>query len=411
MRVISFSTRSIQPAIFKIICYLALMLFCLKCSSPTKNLKTLTVKETAGVNRDLEYIRVQVAAGQVSPLSIRDENGRALIPGQLLSSQQTSQDEFLLEYIFPVSVGANETRQFELVFEESPLQVEKLTVSGDDLALKVENSYFIADLTAIKATADNGIQPGQLAGLVLKQFNNQLLERGHIAMHWAPSFQKGESGYKTMAHLRPDSFYVSREGPYQASIFRRGYVTGYEEILVNGTYKFFAGLPYFTFSSAMKIEKNVELTLLRNNEMTMDSLFTHLVFPDANGTVREFSLYDPQTPEMLDKDRIPDDVAWICFYHADHQYAFGSIKLKYDNTNLSGGQSPTFQKHTKISRASNGGRYWDRRLIHLQETLVPKGSRYSETNAYLIFAVNPEDSSASIREYFQRLNNPLEVDY
>ena len=137
--------------------------------------------------------------------------------------------------------------------------------------------------------------------------------------------------------------------------------------------------------------------MLRNNEMTMDSLFTHVMFPDANGTVREFSLYDPQTPEALDKDRIPDDVAWICFYHADHQYAFGSIKLKYDNTNLSGGQSPTFQKHTKISRASNGGRYWDRRLIHLQETLVPKGSRYSETNAYLIFAVNPEDPSASIR--------------
>lgn len=412
MIITTLSKPPIQSAVFKATAWVYLVLILISCAPDSKDLKTLKVKETAGITRDLEYIEVKVTADQVSPLSIREEKGLELIPGQLLSSEKTADTKFLLEYIFPVTIGANETKVFELVFEESPLQGEALTVSGSGLELKLENSHFVADLTSIKATAENGLQPGQLAGLELKQFDDQLLERGHLAMHWTPSFQKQVGdGYKTMAHLRPDSFFVSREGPYMATIFRQGSVKGYEGINLSGEYHFFAGLPYFTFSSEMVMEDSVGLMLLRNNEMTMDSLFTHLMFASPNGSVREFPLYGPRTIEALDKDRIPDNVDWLFFYHDSLEYAFGSIRLEYDNTNLSGGQSPTFEKHTKISASAKGGRYWDRRLIHLQKTLVPKGSRYFDKNAYLTFKINPEDPSDKAWEYFHRLNNPLEVTY
>ena len=412
MTIITLPTLSVHSAIFKVASCISLILTFFACSPETKNLKTLQVKETAGINRDLEYIEVKVTADQISPLSIREEKGQQLISGQLLNSEEKAAGKFLLEYIFPVSVEANETKVFELVFEESPFQGEKLTVSGSGLELKFENSHFVADLTSVKATPENGLQAGQLAGLVLKRFDNQLLERSHLAMHWTPSFQKEEGGgYKTMAHLQPDSLFVGSDGYYLSTVFRGGYVQGYEEIHVTGTYSFFAGLPYFTFSSEMIMEDSVELMLLRNNEMTMDSLFTHLMFAGSDGEVIEFPLYDPQTFEDLDKNRIPDDVDWICFYNAGQEYAFGSIRLQYDNTNLSGNPSPTFEKHTKLSASANNGRYWDRRLIHLQKTIVPEGSRYFEKSAYLIFQINPEDPSAKIREYFLRLNNPLEVTY
>ncbi|NER84404.1 MAG: hypothetical protein F6K42_33715 [Leptolyngbya sp. SIO1D8] len=404
-------TLPAQPAISMTAGWLSLLLIFVACSPGNQNNTTIKVKEMAGINRDLEYVTVTVTADQVSPLSIREEKGDLLTPGQLLNSEKGPDGKFLLEYIFPVTIKANETKVFDLVFDSSPVRGEGLTVSGSGLELKLENSWFIADLTAVKATPENGLQAGQLSGLVLKQFNDQLLERGHIDMHWTPSFQKEDMGYKTMAHLKPDSIFVNREGPYLSMIFRKGHVKDYEEILVSGAYRFFAGLPYFTFSSEMIMEDSVELVLLRNNEMTMDSLFTHLMFPGPDGEVVELPLYGTGTVKDLDKNRIPDDVDWICFYNADLRYAFGSIRLAYDNTNLSGAPSPTFEKHTKLSAASRGGRYWDRRLIHLQKTLVPEGSRYADKNAYLIFEIDPQDPSAKIREYFQRLSNPLEVEY
>ncbi|MDN5211741.1 hypothetical protein QQ020_06755 [Fulvivirgaceae bacterium BMA12] len=398
-----------QPLMIKKACVLMLPIFVL-CACQTKELTTLLVTETAGIGRDLEYITVALNAGEISPVSLREaEKESGLIAGQLLKAKKDSSGKFLLEYIFPVTVGAHESKKFEIVFLEGDPPQEGLITHGTGLELKLENTHFIADLTSTKATAENGLEPGQVAGLVLKQFNNQLLERSHIDMHWAPSFRKEGLSYKTLGHVRPDSVFVNSEGPYLSTIFRKGNVKQYEEICVTGTYQFFAGLPYFTFSSEMLMEDDVALTLLRNDEMTMDSLFTHLMFPGDNGEIREIELYASNTIEDLDRDRIPDDVNWLCFYHTDLKYALGSIRIAYDNTNMNGGQSPTFQKHTKISAGVNGGRYWNRRLIHEEKTLVPKGSRYIEKNAYLVFAVNSKDPSAQIRDYFQRISNPLKV--
>ncbi len=401
----------VRSLMIKKTCVLTLSVFFL-CTCQTKKFTTVSVTETVGIDRDLEYITVAINAEKISPVSLREAGEESgLIPGQLLKAKRDATGNFLLECIFGVSLEAHETKTFEIVFQEGDPPQESIITDGTGLELKLENRHFIADLTSIKATAENGLGPGQVAGLVLKRFNNQLLERGHIDMHWAPSFRKEGLSYKTLGHIQPDSIFIDSDGPYLSTIFRKGYVKRYEEICVAGTYQFFAGLPYFTFSSDMLIEDDVELTLLRNDEMTMDSLFTHLMFPGDNGEIREIELYAPNTIEDLDQDRIRDDIDWLCFYHADLKYAFGSIRMEYDNTNLEGSQSPTFQKHTKISAGANGGRYWNRRLIHEEKTLVPKGSRYQEKNAYLIFSVNSKDPSAQIQDYFQRISNPLKVSY
>ncbi len=254
---------------------------------------------------------------------------------------------------------------------------EQLKIEGTDLNLKVENEYFIADLTDVKATSENGLGAGQLAGLILKQFDNQLLERSHINMHWSPSFQREGQDYKTFGHMKEDSVLIE-QGPYRLSIFRSGTVPGFDAIRLNVEYQFFAGLPYFSFTSEIIAEDSLEVILLRNDEMTMDSLFTHVRFPRPSGEIKTVPMYDGFSIESLGKDPIRDDADWLYFYNEHHSYAFGSIRLNYDNKNLDGRSSALYKEHTKITNASNGGRYWNRLLVHDQKTLVPRGSRYFE---------------------------------
>ena len=228
-------------------------------------------------------------------------------------------------------------------------------------------------------------------------------------MHWAPNFQREGADYKTFGHMEDQEVTVER-GPYQLKILRWGYVPGYEAIRLKVEYQFYAGLPYFLFSSEMIFEDSTELILLRNDEMTMDSLFTHVVYPDPNGIVLDVPMYDGYSVDSLARDPIPHDVDWLYFRNELHGYAYGSIRLEYDNRNLDGQPSALYGEHTKISRASGGGRYWNRRLVHDHLTLVPQGSRYFERNAYLVFKPDRNEPGREIQRYFDRLTNPLIVE-
>lgn len=389
-----------------------LIVSCTSCMD-SQPLYVFTVTESSGIARELEYIEVgillQGPLDSEQALSIREKDQSDLIEGQFLGLAKQTNGKHILQYLFPISLGANQTKVFEVVSRKGTSQLEHLKIEGTDLNLKVENAYFIADLTNVKASSGNGLGSGQLAGLQLKQFDNQLLERTHINMHWSPNFQREGLDYKTFGHMKDDSVRIE-QGPYRLSIFRSGYVPGYEAIRLNVEYQFYAGLPYFFFTSEMIAEDSVELILLRNDEMTMDSLFTHVVFPRPNGEILSVPMYDGYSVDSLAKDPIQDEVDWLYFYNEHENYAFGSIRLNYDTKNMDGGSSALYGEHTKISKASGGGRYWNRRLVHDHKTLVPKGSRYFEENAYIVFRSDLEDPGAEIEQSFKRLTSPLRVE-
>ncbi len=383
-------------------------------SEPTAILK-LIVSEKAGMDRSLEYIEIEVPLKDKSrengDICLKEVNNTELIAGQILDTISRPSGQRFLRCIFPVSMGANSTKSFEIVHGTAELRNEILKYQGQDINIKIENSDFIADLTDVKATAENGLGSGQLAGLILKHFNNQLLQRTHINMHWAPNFQKEGLDYKTFGHIQnPDRLDVIK-GPYTFSLYRSGSVDGYEEIRVNCMYQFYAGLPYFTFSSEILIKEDTELMLLRNDEMTMDSLFTHVTYLHSDGKGNTVGLYEGDAIDQLAEDPIHDDATWLYFYNQYKKYAFGSIRMEYDNTNLNGEPSPLYGEHTKITRSAGNGRYWNRRLINDHNTLLPAGSRYRAKNAYLIFKLEDRDPSITIKEYYKKLSQPLEVKY
>lgn len=396
---------------------LILISFMIMFSSCTKTepIISFSVTETAGLARMHEYIEIMVSSERSSEISngicIKEKESERLISVQILDSIVQATGEMTYTALFPVSIEAHETKRYEVVSGKGPLHEEQLTIDGTGLNLKVENSFFIADITDVKATPDNGLGSGQLAGLVLKQFQNQLLQRSHINMHWAPNFQKEALNYKTFGHIRETDSLFIKKGPYLTTIYKSGYVNEYKEIRVTYKYQFYAGLPYFLFSSEMRMEKDIELFFLRNDELTMDSLFTHVMFLHPDGEMNTIALYEGNQIEELAEDPIRDDATWVCFYHDELKYGFGSIRLEYDNTNTEGQPSPLYENHTKISLSANNGRYWNRRLIHDHTSHIPKGSRYCEKNAYLVFHAFPEEPSDEINAYHKQLIHPLQIHY
>lgn len=394
----------------------SLLLLLISCGEePGGPLVTFSVSEPAGLQREIEYIEIGVPVESRYDISngflIREIGKTNDIQGQIIASRELSSDSISYTCLFPVSLEAHGKRTFEVHRGTGSLPDAHLKISGTGTNLQVENVFYQAVLTDKKATEENGLGSGQLAGLVLNDFKGQLLERSHINMHWAPNFQKESLDYRTFGHIKnPDSLLVIK-GPYLLSLYKSGKVPDYPEIDVRYHYRFYGGLPYFLFTSEMNFNSDVELMLLRNDEMTMDSLFTHVMFSEPGGKVKTIELYDEEAMKKLEEDPIRDDAAWLCFYNEEAKYAFASIRLKYDNTNARGDKSPLYEPHTKITSSANNGRYWNRRLIHDHNTVVPEGSRYSEMNAYLLFRLNPDDPVSPIHDCLKQLVNPVRVDY
>ncbi len=382
---------------WKTLLYPLILLLC----SCKADLYIVEVAECDGIDRPLEFIRITLPcfpSGYKNGISLKGKGPGEPVAGQFLGESGNGTGS---TYIFPISIGANQEKRYRVTSRPGDVPV-RLETTGEQLDLLIENEYFIADLTG-----HHGIGTGHLTSLQLKYEGGPLLHRSNLDMHWAPSFQKTGMAYKTMSHVHIDSSYVVR-GPYFTSVFKQGSVEDYEEIELQGEYQFFAGSPFFIFSSEILVEQAVSLVMLRNDEMTMDSLFTHVVYPvgDSFGTS---ALYDREEFQWLKKNPIEDDAPWLAFYHSGNKYASGCIRLQYNNLNPEGMPSPLMNPHTRITKASKGGRYWNRMLIIDRETEVPAGSRYLETNAYFAISFEGKDPSEEIEALRNRIMHPVNV--
>ncbi|MBM1105744.1 hypothetical protein JQC67_06325 [Aurantibacter crassamenti] len=375
--------------------------------SKTKNIPAIVISETAGFERQLEYINANVDLGRElseneSLMITNVEDGSVISTDKVNLIQNDKQFEYTI--VFPVAIAANQTKKFSVSIQEKKpsSQTNQLKLSEDNLA--VENEFYKATFSS-----EDDKRGGQVNGIQLKNFDNQLLKRGHIAMHWAPNFSKTSSDYYfNLEDLKAGSKNLVKNESYRVVKERSGVTDSVPEIKIEGRYEFYADLPYFLFESTMTVEQEVELNLLRNDEMTMDSLYTHLIYAQKDGSVAQLNMYSDEL-NVLEEDHMADDTKWLAFYNAEKGYGFGSIRLSYDNTNVDGKPSPVHNPYTKITRSSNNGRYWNRVLSDTIQTF-PIGSKYYEKNAYLVFSVDPDNPEKEILHYYNCLQNPLKVE-
>lgn len=396
------------------------IIFASGCQRDEAVLLKIKVEETEGLERPLEYITINLPQLKLSQkdyqLYAYSGNDKVKIPVQIVGSKLNNKGNQEIHGVFPISIGGHETKEYSIKagLGKNLKTDTDFIVKGSHLDLIVENKHYTASLKEYIGYKHQKFGSGHLGSLTLKEFDNVVLARKNpnLKIHWAPNFSKENLNYKTMAHLNsPDSIFVSTKGPFYFSLFRSGYVKGYEKILLKGKYRFYSGLPYFIFESEILLTEDDSLNLLRNDEMTMDSLFTHLAFLQAGGATIHLPLYDESSMTYLNENPIPDNSPWLFFYNKYKSFAFGTIRLHYDNKNIHGDDSPTDNKHTKITASTNNGRYWNRRLIDSTNTFVPKGSKYTEKNAYIVFKIDKKDPAKRIKYFYERLKNPVMVRY
>jgi hypothetical protein len=214
-------------------------------------------------------------------------------------------------------------------------------------------------------------------------------------------------GYETIARWDNPNVNNIYSGPYMIMTERQDVAPEHAEILLSARYKFYSNKPFFKFYSSMEIKKDLWLSLLRNDEMTMDSLFTHVAFQNQNDDIIDVPFN--KRDDYLKLRPIANQDPWLCFYNDIKGYAFGSIRIKYDIDNRFGNVSPTSLPHTKISNGTGGGKYWNRRLIDEHNTFVPRGSKYIEENAYIVFKISKNNKFKNIKYWAVRLRNPVLV--
>ncbi|MDX2246348.1 MAG: hypothetical protein SF052_06215 [Bacteroidia bacterium] len=378
----------------------------------TWELAHVTVREPQGLERKKEYVEVffpiteaPSIPAQICMIYGADEGH---VPVQF---RQMPDNPELIHAVFPVTLPPQGIRHISLLAcKDTTHQVSgSLMIRGEEPGFVLENPFFVADLGTSTDIPTRNYPPGHLTSLLLKEFDNLRLQRSGMKIHWSPNFAKDSLSYKTMADLDADSFDIFRGG-YMVRMKKSGTIPGYEEIFLQGEYTFYDSLPYFLFSSDMEIQQTTALYLLRNDEMTVDSMFTHLAFRRKNGEIEHLALYESATFSHLDTFPLEADAPWLYFYHAEKGFAIGSVRIDYDNTAADGTGSPLYKAHTKITPSAQNGRYWNRRLIHDQTTEIPEGSRYREKNAYIVFRFSEKSGDILMDNLYERLTYPLRLE-
>ncbi len=373
---------------------------------------TYEVRETAGIARQQEPVEVSIRLPWRNVRVVRWDKEPEEVISQVLEARPDGA-AFQMRILFLATVPARSMVRYRIYWGNreapEPSYQTPLKVSGESrVGWIVENEHYVADASQ-RTVQERTEDSGQVRALTLKFAGVTLLRSTGPRMHWAPNFQRaGARSYTGIARWEPVQQIERAKGPLVCETRRAGSHAEYPEIALRAEYRFFAFLPYFLFRSEISVVKPIELFLLRNDEMTMDGFFTHVAWPVGKGDVQAVTFAERE--KILEREPIPADAPWVCFFHPEKGYGFGSVRLQFDTRNSNGAPSPLARPYTRISDGEGGGKYWNRRLIHEQNTTVPAGSRYFEENAYVVFHLRPgapRDALGEFLEWEAQLRKPL----
>jgi len=169
---------------------------------------TISVSETAGLDRDLEYITAtMLLSDQLDNNNMfiaTDSDDDSTIPGEVLERVR-KENGFDYKILSPVRISANETKKYQLNILEKVRDALPVQLMLSEDKLSVENKYYKAHFSS-----EDDERGGQVNGIELKNFENQLLKRGHIVMYWLfdldPMMVAEDFVY--YSHHNPSCFYL-----------------------------------------------------------------------------------------------------------------------------------------------------------------------------------------------------------
>ncbi|HEU5317174.1 MAG TPA: hypothetical protein VFX49_13780, partial [Chloroflexota bacterium] len=302
----------------------------------------VTVAETAGIARDGEPVDVVVCApadwcaSLARELSVAALDGDAgtprVVPSQVYGEERARGANGAVRsahLVWRASAPAHGTTHY-LVFAgnptaELPSYVTDLTTRGEGFALEIENAHYVASLSH---------QTGQLERLRYKRAHGLELFAGgeghgeppHI--DWAHDYlADGRFQKFRVTNWETVRNYEVVRGPLCTSVRRWGFphsplhpVFTTARMLVDVTYVFYAGTPYFLKHGTMRAVQDFRLNYLRDDEWVFSGYsFTDLLWLDREGRAHEGPVPSDHASEM-----------WgVGFFHEKSRDAFVSLRLEH----------------------------------------------------------------------------------
>ena len=252
-----------------------------------------------------------------------------------------------------------------------------LRVTGEDLAWKVENAYYIADLSKNPGTG----RSGQINTIYVKD-PGVLLTRARptSTLHLSPNAAIGQRWNGTN-RWDPPARYSARQGPGTFRVEREGEMPFVPNLRVKTAYEFSAASPEIVVEESVEATGDAPVALLRFCEWSLETgaanPFTHIGWEDAAGNV--------VVRKKEKEETLPLGLRWMGFANEARRFSFAVVMDKLETSFLL----------KEASRFSGDPHYFHRILVGAQAT-VPKGSRYAAR--YRVIPFRPRDPARPFAE-------------
>ena len=376
-------------------------------TEPRQEFRVLRYDVEQKTHREVPFQVLDFDKVNVAELPMYDEHGKRKPPTYLATGSVT--------LVFPAQVEANQSSVY-LVFygnatAPAPSYQTDLRVVGEAPGVTVENDVYFFKLHDLN---------GMLDEVTLKakpQYKFVHKKETNGAIQWNPDCYAPPRPWAHLSDWEPGKYdydFEEQRGPVVYHTRRWGMMPTMPELACSMTYRFFAGIPYFTMQSAVHVRFDVAVQALRNAE---------IVF--ARESFSEAAWFDPVTKRVetrpitsapdLTEWVMPVDTPWIAFFDREKGCGYAAIQRLYANGGLNG-QIRTLNPYLYVT--TGPWIYVTRALLYpygsrnpQQMVKVLAGSVFLEEWAYLPFQLSDDKDNLfrEVESWQNILTNPLSV--
>ena len=385
----------------------------------------IEVADTHGLTRRREPVHLDIRfdPGQVrdaaKEIRLVDENAGVEIACQVYDCAADR-----CAAVFMAEVEAGERKRYAVLCGNpspccwAPIHRTDLVTWGEDYALEIENSYYVARLSPVM---------GHLRELHFKRWGGTKLATSadptpinitdasndpegmldlawhgeDYCIHWCPDFMN-QLRYRVTNWPEPPNWSVTR-GPLCTVIKRWGYpvapvypALAQTAVTIAVTYTFYSDLPYLTVTTRFDVEEEMDISYVRNDQWLFGGAFTHMYRLMDDGEVEDYPEGEPFAANL----------GLVGFVNEGNGDAFASLRLAYGARGFPDAYRP---EHVSLSLAHGG--IWQRGAFAAKPggSVIQPGATLAEYNAYLVGNFDESGGRGQPGEWYNLLRRPLQV--
>ncbi|MCX6560131.1 MAG: hypothetical protein NTZ26_06395 [Candidatus Aminicenantes bacterium] len=382
--------------------------------------QSFLIEETAGIVRrgEIVYLTVTAPKASLEGAGLAVYDGERLLPCQIIESKDSIPPESqakthpltrTVKIAVAIDASARGTKLLRVFLSDPPpAYPPAFALTGEGLGKTARGERLILAFSP---------QSGQILTIEDPMAGVKLYNKAGV-IHWNPDVFTPGIAWDHSFDWNPPQSFAEKNGPLVYLNARKGPMPHIKDVFLEVKYTLAQGAPYFIAETRTRVDKDLGVIALRNDEMVLfKELFDTIVYEDANKILVKKPLRElPDKPFGL-AHIAPTDLDWVGLVNDKAGYGFFCLRLETSVSNLEAGGGLPLKAGTYFYAPSDGDYvYWVRPWLYTWGefatsttlTALPAGSLFYEKNAYLISRWKP-GTPAELGAMRMLLLNPLRV--